>query len=300
MARPDLYLVDASVYVFRSYFAVSPELADADGNPTNAVYGFSGFLCTLLEQLSPTHIAIAFDESLEQSFRNDIYPEYKAHREPAPLDLKRQFAHCRAVAEALGIECFSDDRYEADDLIGTLASAKRKRGFRVHILSSDKDLAQLITAGDTWWDFSRNRRLDAAAIEQKFGVRPDQFADYLALTGDPVDNIPGVPGIGPKSAAGLIRHFDSLDAIIERVEEIPFLSSLRGAKSLAKRIARHADDARLSRRLTAIATDAPLPQPEPTLQWRSPDLAALDELFDYLNFGRLLRRRVRDLPARRD
>ncbi len=257
-------------------------------------------MLTLLERLEPGHIAIAFDESLESSFRNDIYPEYKAHREPAPLELKRQFAHCRAIAEALGVECFSDDRYEADDLIGTLASANRNRGFRVHILSSDKDLAQLITAGDTWWDFSRNRRLDAAAIEQKFGVRPDQFADYLALTGDPVDNIPGVPGIGPKSAAGLIRHFDSLEAIIERVEEIPFLSSLRGAKSLAKRIARHADDARLSRRLTAIATDAPLPQPEPTLQWRSPDLAALDELFDYLNFGRLLRRRVRDLPARRD
>ncbi len=295
MPSPELYLVDASVYVFRAYFAVSPELTDADGNPTNAVYGFSGLLCTVLEQVRPTHIAVAFDESLELSFRNDIYPEYKAHREPAPLDLKRQFAHCRAVAEALGIECFSDDRFEADDLIGTLAERKRGRGFTIHILSSDKDLAQLIEGADTLWDFGRKERQDAGAIERRFGVRPDQFADYLALTGDPVDNIPGVPGVGPKSASHLMRHFDSLDELLGRADEIAFLSSLRGARSMSKKIARHADAARLARRLTAIATDAPLPEPEPTLQWRGPDLSTLEELFDFLNFGRLLRRRVRAL-----
>jgi len=123
--HPDLYLIDASVYVFRAYYSIPDDFYDQDNNPVNAVYGFAGFLCTLLQNQAPSHIGIAFDEALESSFRNEIYPDYKANRDPAPVELKRQFLHCRALAEALGIDCFSDSRYEADDLVGTLAHRKR-------------------------------------------------------------------------------------------------------------------------------------------------------------------------------
>jgi len=257
--------------------------------------GFGGFLATLLEQTRPSHIAVAFDESLDSSFRNDIYPDYKANRETPPVELKRQFSHCRALAEALGIDCFSDNRYEADDLIGTLLANHRPKGAVGHIISADKDLGQLLeVSGDNLWDFSRNLRYDHGGIKEKFGVRPDQMADFLALAGDAVDNIPGVPGVGPKTATALLNHFETLDELLKRTEEIEFLS-IRGAKSLHKKIADNADQARLSKKLSIIATDAPIPSPPPTLEWRKPDITAIEELFDYLNFGRLLRDRVRKL-----
>jgi 5'-3' exonuclease len=292
----DLYLIDASVYVFRAWFSVPDNFNDHDGNPTNAVFGFAGFLVGFLEQVRPSHIGVAFDESLETSFRNDIYPDYKANRDPAPLDLKRQFAHCRAFAEALGISCFSDDRYEADDLIGTLAHRKRPRGHRVHVVSSDKDLAQLVNDNESLWDFARNQRLDGDGIEEKFGVRPEQIADYLALTGDSVDNIPGVPGVGPKTASALLQHFGTLDDVLGRIDEVPFLS-IRGAKSLAGKLREHTDKAQLARQLTGIALDAPIPEPEPELDWRTPDMQAVEDLFDYLRFGTGLRERCRRLAA---
>ncbi|HKX56479.1 MAG TPA: 5'-3' exonuclease H3TH domain-containing protein, partial [Xanthomonadales bacterium] len=199
MSLPQVYLVDASVYIFRAWFSMPDEFTNIQGEPTNAVYGFSGFLCSLLEQTAAQHVAIAFDESLSTSYRNEIYPAYKANREPAPEELKRQFQWARDVAQSMGLACYSDPQYEADDLIGTLADYWRDRGHPVCVVSSDKDLAQLIGEGDYWWDFSRNQKLGSAQLLQKFGVLPQQMADYLALTGDAVDNIPGVPGIGPKS-----------------------------------------------------------------------------------------------------
>lgn len=285
----DLYLIDASVFVFRAYFGVQHELTDRDGHPTNAVFGFTGFLMTFLEQVKPEYAAVAFDESLESSFRNDIYADYKANRSPAPLELKRQFVHCRAVAEGLGLDCFSDDRYEADDLIGTLTAQHPQWGH--HILTSDKDLAQLLRPGDSLWDFARRQRTNYDQVGEKFGVKPEQIADFLALTGDSVDNIPGVPGIGPKSAAALLQHFETLDALLERAAEVEYLS-LRGAKSLAKKLRDHAADARLARELTGICREVPLPPPAPTLKRRPVDLTGLNDLFDYLDFGQTLRQRA--------
>jgi len=210
MSLQPVYLVDASIYIFRAWFSISDEFANSAGEPTNAVYGFTGFLCSLLEQTKAEHIGVAFDESLSKSYRNEIYPEYKANRDPAPEELKRQFKWARDVAESMGLSCFADDRYEADDLIGTLAEHWRDRGHPVCIITSDKDLTQLVTKSDTWWDFTRNRKLNHAKIKDKFGVFPEQIADFLALTGDSVDNIPGIPGVGPKSAAALLSHFDDL------------------------------------------------------------------------------------------
>ena len=290
MNLPRVYLVDASIYIFRAWFSMSDEFVNESGEPTNAVYGFTGFLCSLLEQTSADHVAIAFDESLSTSYRNDIYPLYKANRDPAPPDLKRQFAWARAVAEAMGLSCFSDPRYEADDLIGTLAEHWRERGHPVCLVTSDKDLAQLVGENDHWWDFSRNQRLNAKQLTEKFGVMPEQMADFLALTGDSVDNIPGVPGVGPKSASALLGHFGDLDSIFQRLAEVEHLS-IRGAKSLQKKLQDNQEAAELARRLTIIETAVESALAAPELLRRETDTAQLNRLFDELKFGGMLRQR---------
>jgi len=290
MPQPPVYLVDASVYLFRAWFSMPDEFVNHAGEPTNAVYGFSGFLCSLLEQTAAEHVAIAFDESLSSSYRNEIYPEYKANRDPAPLELKRQFGWARAVAEAMGLRCYSDDRYEADDLIGTLAEYWRARGHPICIVTADKDLAQLVRESDHWWDFSRNQKLNARQLTDKFGVAPEQMADFLALTGDAVDNIPGVPGIGPKSAAALLAHFGDLDSLYERVEEVATVS-IRGAKSIQKKLLDHREAAELARRLTVIETAVESALEAPDLARSEVDQVRLNRLFDELAFGGMLRQR---------
>jgi 5'-3' exonuclease len=290
MSLSPVYLVDASIYIFRSWFSMSDDFVNKAGEPTNAVYGFSGFLCSLLEQTAAEHVAIAFDESLTTSYRNEIYPEYKANRESAPIELKRQFEWARSVAEAMGLSCFADPRYEADDLIGTLAEYWRARGHPVCLVTSDKDLTQLIREGDHWWDFSRNRKLNPNQVKEKFGVLPEQIADYLALAGDSVDNIPGVPGVGPKSASALLSHFGDLDSIFERLEEVEHLS-IRGAKSLQKKLQDNRDAAELARRLTIIDTAVPSALASPDLTRNVVDTARLNRLFDDLAFGAMLRNR---------
>lgn len=290
MALPPVYLVDASVYLFRAWFSMPDEFVNDRGEPTNAVYGFSGFLCSLLEQTGAEHVAVAFDESLSKSYRNEIYPEYKANRDPAPEELKRQFAWARSVAEAMGLSCYSDDRYEADDLIGTLAEFWRARGHPICVVTSDKDLAQLVGENDHWWDFSRNQKLNAKQLTEKFGVAPEQMADYLALTGDSVDNIPGVPGVGPKSASALLGHFGGLDQIYERLEEVEGLA-IRGARSLQKKLEQHREAAELARRLTVIETAVESALASPELNRGEVDSARLHRLFDELSFGGMLRQR---------
>lgn len=290
MSLQPVYLVDASIYIFRAWFSISDEFSTSAGEPTNAVYGFTGFLCSLLEQTSAEHIGVAFDESLITSYRNEIYPEYKANREPAPEELKRQFKWARDMAESMGLSCFADGRYEADDLIGTLATHWRERGHPVCIVTSDKDLAQLIEKPDTWWDFSRNQKLSHAKIKDKFGVYPEQIADYLALTGDAVDNIPGVPGVGPKSAVALLNHFDDLDALWDRIDEVQYLS-VRGAKSLHKKLIEHKGAAELARRLTIIETRVPSALQNPDVSRSELDEARINRLFDEMEFGNMLRRR---------
>jgi DNA polymerase-1 len=290
MSLQPVYLVDASIYIFRAWFSISDEFANAKDEPTNAVYGFTGFLCSLLEQTKAEHIGIAFDESLTVSYRNEIYPAYKANRDPAPDELKRQFGWARAVAESMGLSCFGDNRYEADDLIGTLATHWRDRGHPLCVITSDKDLAQLIGSNDTWWDFTRNRKLGRNEIKEKFGVFPEQIADYLALMGDSVDNIPGVPGVGPKSAAALLNHFDDLDEMWNRLEEVQYLS-VRGAKSLYKKLRENREAADMARRLTIIETAVASALVNPDISRSEIDEARLNRLFDEMDFGQMLRRR---------
>jgi DNA polymerase-1 len=294
---PVLYLVDASVFIFRAYFSVPLELTDPDGQPVNAVHGFARFLGDLLERESPGHIAVAFDESLEQSFRNEIYPQYKANREPAPPELKRQFGLCRELVRALGVAEFSSSRYEADDIIGTLAVVAREAGQPVTIVSRDKDLTQLVSAQDVYWDAVADVRYGYGDIEARFGVIPERMADFLALMGDAVDNIPGVPGVGRKTAATLLRHFDTLPGVFDNLDAVPKLK-FRGAAFVAQSLREHRNAAFLSRQLTGIACDVPVEVVHEDLRRLSPDLAGLTSFYDAHGFGRQLREQARRVAQR--
>jgi DNA polymerase I len=286
-----VYLIDASIYVFRAWFSMPDRFADHAGQPTNAVYGFARFLCELLEETNAPCVAVAFDESLTSSFRNEIYPDYKANREPAPEELKRQFGWCKDLVRHAGLPVYADNRFEADDLIASLAAHCREQARPVCIVSGDKDLAQLVGNQDHWWDFARRQRLDAAGVHKHFGVHPHQIADYLALTGDAVDNIPGVPGIGPKTAAALLAHFGDLDSLFSRLDEIAWLK-IRGAKSLAAKLREHEPAARLARQLTGLTQDIEQVRSQARIDRHRGNADALDALLDGLGFGRPLRERL--------
>ncbi len=294
MSQPTLHLVDASLYVFRAWHSMPDEFHDADGWPTNAVHGFARFLLELLERERPLHIAIAFDESLGSNFRHALYPAYKANRDPAPPELKRQFVWCRALAAALGLTTLGHPGFEADDLIGSAAQAMREDGFRSVIVSADKDLSQLLHEGDEQYDFARGLRWDRAGVKARHGVRAEQIADYLALAGDAVDNIPGVTGIGPKSAAVLLGHFDTLDALLERIAEVPYLR-LRGSAQMALRLRDQREQVLLWRQLTTIALDAPLPEGD--FVRGTGDAEELNALADWVKFGPMTRKRLHEAAA---
>jgi len=291
------YLIDASVYVFRAYYSMPDDMVDDNGNPINALYGFCRFIGDFMEQVRPEYIAVLFDESLSKSFRSRIYPDYKANRDPAPPELRRQFEQCRAFTRALGLMNMGHADYEADDLIGTLVESGRRTGIPSTIVTRDKDLAQLVTRSDVFWDFAGRGKLRYDDIPGVFGVWPEQIADFLALAGDAVDNIPGVPGVGKKTAGALLQHFGSLDKIYANLDSVHEVK-VRGAKTLGAKLDLHRDAATLARKLTGIACDAPLQQPATGLRPVAPDLGAINALYDEAGIGTALRRqaeRVSDL-----
>jgi len=292
-----VYLIDASVFVFRAWYSMPPDMHDLDGNPTHALYGFARFLSDLIEQRSPQYIGVAFDESLGGGHRRLLYPAYKANREPAPPELLRQFAMCRGFCRHVGAADFSSPQFEADDLIGTLAARMRASGLRVTVVSRDKDLAQLIGPDDVYWDYAAGIEYRYEQIAERFGVRPEQMADYLALTGDSVDNIPGVPGVGPKTAIALMRAFASLDAIYENPEGASMLP-IRGASGLPAKLRTHREAAYLAQSLTRIHCEAPVEAQRETLRRRSPDVSAMGEFCRQHGFGAMLARQAERIAAR--
>ena len=221
---PTVHLVDASYFIFRAYYSTPPGMTDVDGRPVNAVHGFARFLLDFLERTQAPHVAIAFDESLSRSFRNRIYPPYKANRELPPVELEQQFARCRSLCALLGVADFGSSEYEADDIIGTFVTLARRRGQTSVLLTRDKDLSQLIREGDVFWDWADEKRYGYDEIPARFGVRAERMADYLALTGDSVDNIPGVPGVGAKTAGVLL---DRGKPGLRRPSEITWMTSAR-------------------------------------------------------------------------
>ncbi|MBY0354280.1 MAG: DNA polymerase I [Rickettsiales bacterium] len=243
-----LVLIDASGFIFRAYHKLPP-LTRGDGTPVGAVFGYVNIMTKLLEETHASHIAAIFDAE-RRNFRHDIYPEYKANRPPAPEDLIPQFALVRQATEAMNLSVVELSGYEADDVIATYARQAHAVGMEVIIVSSDKDLMQLIQPGIHMYDAMKGKALGAAEVMEKFGVTPDKVIDVQSLIGDASDHVPGVPGIGPKTAAELIQQFGSLDVLLERASEIP---QPKRRESLLK----FADQARLSKQLVTLDTQCP-------------------------------------------
>ena len=287
-----LWLIDASAYIFRAYHALPPLTRKSDGLPVGAVQGYCNMLWKLLREMKgeggPTHLAAIFDHS-EKTFRNDLYPEYKAHRPPAPEDLVPQFALVREATAAFGVHCVELPGYEADDLIATYACKARDAGGETVIVSSDKDLMQLIGGGVVMWDPMKDRVLAEEAVMEKFGVTPDKMIDLQALIGDSVDNVPGAPGIGPKTAAQLLDEYGDLDTLLARAGEI---KQPKRRETLIER----REQILLSRQLVRLTCDAPAPEPIADFAVRDPDSATLAAFLEKMEF-RSLARRVGDGKA---
>jgi len=247
------WLIDGMAYVFRSFYGMRP-MAAPDGTPINAVYGLGMTLQKLLAERKPELLACCFDAGAH-TFRNEMYPAYKANRGEPPKELIPQFDICRELVARMGIATVTSPGFEADDLIATLTVRLRAEGHEVVIVTGDKDLAQLVGPGVRIFDLARDLWWDADAIPGRMGVRADQVVDLLALTGDAVDNIPGVRGVGPKAAAALLLEFANLEAIYEgldRVESLP----IRGARTLREKLESGRENAWLSHRLASVRTDA--------------------------------------------
>jgi DNA polymerase-1 len=282
-----LYLIDGSGYIFRAYHALPPLSRKSDGLPTGAVSGYCNMMWKLLQDMKgwerPTHLAVVFDAS-ERTFRNEIYKDYKAHRPPPPEDLIPQFSLVRHATRAFGVACTEEAGFEADDLIATYTRIASEAGARVTIVSSDKDLMQLVHDGTVeLLDTMKNKRIGAAEVMEKFGVPPSKVVEVQALAGDSVDNVPGVPGIGVKTAAELINTYGDLTTLLARAPEI------KQPKRRESLIA-HAEDARVSLKLVTLDDNAKFSCPIEEMEVREPEPAELIGFLRALEFTSLLRR----------
>jgi DNA polymerase-1 len=284
-----LFLVDGSGYIFRAYHALPPLTRKSDGLPVGAVAGFCNMLWKLLREArntdvgaTPTHLAVVFDYSAK-TFRNTIYPEYKAQRPPPPEDLVPQFALIRQATRAFDLPCIETDGFEADDIIATLARRAREAGADTTIVSSDKDLMQLVGPAVSLYDPMRDRRIGVAEVIEKWGVPPEKMVDLQALTGDSIDNVPGVPGIGPKTAAQLLEQFGDLDTLLARATEIK-------QNKRREAIIENAEKARISRELVRLKDDVPLDFDLDSLVLNPPDGPKLIAFLKAMEFNTLTRR----------
>lgn len=288
MARiPDnpFILVDGSSYLFRAYHA-APNFTNGEGQPTGAVYGVINMLRSLLKQFETNRIAVIFDAK-GKTFRNDMYPEYKANRPPMPDDLRCQIEPLHKLIKAMGLPLISISGVEADDVIGTLASQASKAGIPVLISTGDKDMAQLVDENVTLINTMTNVIMGPEGVEEKFGVPPELIIDYLALMGDTSDNIPGVPGIGDKTARALLQGVGGLDALYANLDDIAPLG-FRGSKGMAKKLEENKEGAYLSYELATIKLDVELEQRPEELVKQDPDVDELIQMFGQMNFKRWL------------
>ncbi len=273
-----LYLIDGSSYIYRAYHAVR-HLSTTKGLPTNATFGFSNMLLKLLADRNPERMAMAFDAK-GPTFRHEIYEAYKANRPPMPEDLAVQIPYIKQVVEGMNITSLELAGYEADDIIGTLARAAEKKGFHVVMVTGDKDFKQLVSPGASIWDPMKDRTIDYTGLKKDFGLEPSQWVDVMGLSGDTSDNIPGVPGIGEKTAVSLIKTFGSVEGIFENLDKVT-------RKKLRENLTNFREQAMLSRRLVAINTEVPLSVEIASLRVSGPDAEALARLFKDLEFQRL-------------
>jgi DNA polymerase-1 len=286
MAGKHVFLVDGSSYIFRAYHALPPLNRKSDGLQVNAVLGFCNMLWKLLREMpqdhQPTHLAIVFDKS-EITFRNKIYPDYKAHRPPAPDDLIPQFALIREAVRAFDLPCLEQVGFEADDLIATYVRIACERGASATIVSSDKDLMQLVTDHVTMYDTMKDRRIGISEVIEKFGVPPEKVVEVQALAGDSTDNVPGVPGIGVKTAAQLITEYGDLESLLSRAGEIK-------QPKRREALVENAGKARISRQLVLLDDKVALEVPLDELAVHEPDPRRLIAFLKAMEFSTLTRR----------
>ncbi len=285
--RPTLWLLDSHYQIFRAYYAM-PDLRAPDGTPTGALRGYASQLVKLLVRERPTHLAAAWDFALT-SFRNDIHAGYKAGRTEAPADLEPQFALCEEVTRALGVPVFGLERFEADDVIATMTGRALDEGADVVIASSDKDLGALVSDRVSLFDPRSETLLGPAEIEARLGVPPELVPDFLTLVGDAVDNIPGVPGIGAKTASALLRRFGRIEAIPADPREWAGLE-LRGAARAARALADATPAIALARQLVRMREDLPITARVADLRWEGADRPLLERFCARLGLSGLIDR----------
>ena len=284
MKRP-VYIIDAMNYIFRAYHALPHDITAPSGMPTNAILGYARTLLRLIRDHKPEYLVSAFEG--ETSFRNAIYTGYKANRSAPPADLEPQFAFCRRMSEAIGVPCVELGDYEADDIIGTIALRMLGHGHSIVIVSGDKDMSQLVRNGICVHDMGKATWMDETAVREKFGVAPAQIPDLLALLGDSVDNIPGVFGVGEKTA----RQILSVCSSVEDVLLSPHLDdrfTFRGHTDILRRIRDNIESIRVSRRLATICCDAPLDITPQTLRYCRGNPELLNSLCAELGLQRVL------------
>jgi DNA polymerase-1 len=284
--RKQLILVDGSGYIFRAFFAL-PQMNTSRGMPTNAVYGFIRMLLKLLKDVRPTHIAIVFD-SPKRTFRDDLFEDYKKNRAESPSDLVAQIPFIHRAVEAFRIKSIVHHGVEADDVIGTLAKRAAQDHFAVTIITADKDFMQLVGPHVTLWETMRDRRIGVREVKERFGVEPSALVDIQALTGDTIDNVKGVPGIGEKTASALVQKFGGIKEIYENLDRIEE-TGIRGAKKVAALLKEHRADVDLARKLVRIDTEVPLSVAPDEFAWAGVDERAAADLMRELEFHSLLR-----------
>src|SRR5215831_2664715 len=286
MKGDHVFLVDGSSYIFRAYHALPPLNRKSDGLQVNAVLGFCNMLWKLMRDMKPeerpTHLAVVFDKS-EKTFRTEMYPDYKAHRPDPPDDLRPQFAFIREAVRAFDIPCLEQLRYEADDLIATYVRQACEAGARATIVASDKDLMQLVTDCVIMYDTMKDRRIGIPEVVEKFGVPPEKMIEVQALIGDSTDNVPGVPGIGVKTAAQLIGEYGDLETLLARAGEIK-------QEKRRQALIEHAEPARLSKKLVTLDSHVPLEVPLAELSVHDPDYKRLIAFLKAMEFSTLTRR----------
>jgi DNA polymerase-1 len=282
-----LYLIDGTAYIYRAYHAIRG-LTNSTGLPTNAAFGFTRILLKLIEDRSPEHVVMFFDAK-GPTFRHKIYKDYKANRPPMPEDLSVQIPHIKKITQGFNIPVIEMQGFEADDLIGTFRLKAEGAGFSVVMVTGDKDFVQLVTDKTIIWDPMKDKTIDMKTVRESFGIEPIQMIDVMGLSGDTSDNIPGVPGIGPKTALGLIKTFGSMDRLYEQLDKIT-------KKKQHQNLVQYKAQAFLSRELVKINTQVPIAFTPQDFKLEEPDNASLSSLFKMLEFRQL----QKDFPKRAD
>ena len=283
---PRLFLIDGSAYIFRAYFAIPP-LTNAAGLPTNAIFGFTNILLKFLKQYQPEYVAVALDAG-RVTFRNEMFAGYKGNRPEAPADLIPQFPYFRKILDALNVPLLELPGFEADDIIATLCERMSGQTCELVVVSSDKDLMQLVTNGIKLLDSAKDRWIGKEQVLEKFGVAPEQVIEVMGLMGDAIDNIPGVKGIGEKTAGALIQHFQTLENLYARLDEIAQMK-LRGGARVRELLEKDKDKAFLSRDLATVKRDVPIDPGLEELRYIGWNREKSRALFTELEFTNLIK-----------